>query len=201
MMQNDTNKKLAFDMLQESMNSYFTLSSKTWQSLLDISFFEEIKKGDVICSINDLPKYFSFVYKGLFRSYIIDDKGKEYNKNFFDEGTYPGSMVALLTNTYSLFEIEALEDSLIIHIDFKAYRELLIKADDLKLFQIYYLEKNWLIHKDAREVSIVQEDAQERYEDFLNNYSSLGARLSLFHIASHLGITPTQLSRIRKKQQ
>ena len=56
-----------------------------------------------------------------------------------------------------------------------------------------------MIHKDAREVSIVQDDAQERYEDFLMNYSSLGARLSQFHIASHLGITPTQLSRIRKK--
>lgn len=200
-MNDNPTAKLAFNMLQESMNSYFPLSPETWQSLLDISFFEEIKKGDVICSINDIPTYFSFVYKGLLRSYIIDDKGKEYNKNFFDEGTYPGSMVALLTNSFSLFEIQALENSLIIHIDFKAYRQLLIQANDLKLFQIYYLEKNWLIHKDAREVSIVQDDAQERYEDFLMNYSSLGARLSQFHIASHLGITPTQLSRIRKKQQ
>ncbi|NQY22684.1 MAG: cyclic nucleotide-binding domain-containing protein [Campylobacteraceae bacterium] len=200
-MNDNPTAKLAFNMLQESMNSYFPLSPETWKSLLDISFFEEIKKGDVICSINDVPKYFSFVYKGLLRSYIIDDKGKEYNKNFFDEGTYPGSMVALLTNSFSLFEIQALENSLIIHIDFKAYRQLLIQANDLKLFQIYYLEKNWLIHKDAREVSIVQDDAQERYEDFLMNYSSLGARLSQFHIASHLGITPTQLSRIRKKQQ
>ena len=200
-MKDNPTAKLAFNMLQESMNSYFPLSPETWQSLLDISFFEEIKKGDVICSINDIPKYFSFVYKGLLRSYIIDDKGKEYNKNFFDEGTYPGSMVALLTNSFSYFEIQALENSLIIHIDFKAYRQLLIKENDLKLFQIYYLEKNWLIHKDAREVSIVQDDAQERYEDFLSNYPSLGARLSQFHIASHLGITPTQLSRIRKKRQ
>lgn len=200
-MKDNPAEELAFNMLQESMNSYFPLSSQTWQSLLDISFFEEIKKGDVICSINDIPKYFSFVYKGLLRSYIIDDKGKEYNKNFFDEGTYPGSMVALLTNSFSYFEIQALENSLIIHIDFKAYRQLLIQANDLKLFQIYYLEKNWLIHKDAREVSIVQDDAQERYEDFLMNYSSLEARLSQFHIASHLGITPTQLSRIRKKRQ
>ena len=200
-MKDNPTAKLAFNMLQESMNSYFPLSPETWQSLLDISFFEEIKKGDVICSINDIPKYFSFVYKGLLRSYIIDDKGKEYNKNFFDEGTYPGSMVALLTNSFSYFEIQALENSLIIHIDFKAYRQLLIQANDLKLFQIYYLEKNWLIHKDAREVSIVQDDAQERYEDFLMNYSSLEARLSQFHIASHLGITPTQLSRIRKKRQ
>ena len=131
-MNDNPTAKLAFNMLQESMNSYFPLSPETWKSLLDISFFEEIKKGDVICSINDVPKYFSFVYKGLLRSYIIDDKGKEYNKNFFDEGTYPGSMVALLTNSFSLFEIQALENSLIIHIDFKAYRQLLIQANDIK---------------------------------------------------------------------
>ena len=113
---------------------------------------------------------------------------------------FPGSMVALLTNETSCFEIEALEDSQVIFIDFKKYRELLLKYEDLKLFHIYYLEKNWVIHKDGREVDIVQKDADERYEDFEQNYPELSKRLTQYHIASHLGITPTQLSRIRKKR-
>lgn len=118
---------------------------------------------------------------------------------FFDENTFPGSMVALLTSTPSRFTIEALEPSSIIEINFKDYRRLLIEKHDLKLFQIYYLEKNWLILKEAREIEIVQNNTTQRYKKFLAEYPSLEERLPQYHIASHLGVTPTQLSRIRKK--
>jgi hypothetical protein len=45
----------------------------------------------------------------------------------------------------------------------------------------------------------VQEDASQRYVRFIQDYPFLVERLPQHHIASHLGITPTQLSRIRKK--
>ena len=115
-----------------------------------------------------------------------------------DEGMFPGSMTALLTSTPSVLVFEAVEDVLIIEINFVAYRKLMIEKDDLKLFQIYYLEKNWLLAKDAREIEIVQDDATARYLRFIEQYPSLVGRLPQYHIASHLGITPTQLSRIRK---
>jgi hypothetical protein len=92
-----------------------------------------------------------------------------------------------------------LEESLIFEIDFACYRQLLLEKDDLKLFQIRYLEKNWLLAKDAREIEIVQEDATTRYLRFIEEYPNLVDRLPQYHIASHLGVTPTQLSRIRKK--
>jgi hypothetical protein len=87
----------------------------------------------------------------------------------------------------------------LIEIDFLAYRRLLLEYDDLKLFQIYYLEKNWLLDKDEREISLVQLDASARYQQFMSDFPRLVERLPQYHIASHLGITPTQLSRIRKK--
>ena len=83
-------------------------------------------------------------------------------------------------------------------IDFLAYRQLMTEKSDLKLFQIYYLEKNWLLAKDSREIEIVQEDATARYLRFIDESPALVNRLAQYHIASHLGITPTQLSRIRK---
>lgn len=93
---------------------------------------------------------------------------------------------------------ETIEDTLIIEIDFLAYRQLMTEKSDLKLFQIYYLEKNWLLAKDSREIEIVQEDATARYLRFIDESPALVNRLAQYHIASHLGITPTQLSRIRK---
>lgn len=196
----NNNKTIAFTALRNAMNTYFKISDKTWNDLEDICTYMEIKKNDYITRFNEHPSGFYFVSVGLFRSYILNEKGNEYNKNFFFENTFPGSMVALLKKQTSNFEIQALENSQVIHIDFKKYRELLLKYDDLKLFQIYYLENNWLISKDAREVDIVQKDADERYDEFLETYENQHSRLTQYHIASHLGITATQLSRIRKKR-
>jgi len=194
------NLELAFKKLRESLDKYNKLENKTWKDFKSICTFKYIKKNETICKINEKPEGFHFVSVGLFRTFILNEKGVEYNKNFFSENMFPGSMVALLKDETSCFEIEALEDSQVIFINFKKYRELLLKYEDLKLFHIYYLEKNWLIHKDGREVDIVQKDADERYEDFEQNYPELSKRLTQYHIASHLGITPTQLSRIRKKR-
>ena len=192
-------KDKAFFALREVMESYSPLSDQTWQSLQTICDVREIAKNCNLYQIGEYPSSFSFVYSGLFRAFAMDDKGNEYNKVFFDEGMFPGAMTALLTATPSQQTIESLEPSIVIIINFKAFRKLLIAADDLKLFHIYYLEKNWLLAKDAREIQIIQEDASQRYQRFLSSHGSLCARIPQYHIALHLGITPTQLSRIRKK--
>ena len=180
------------------MESYSTISNETWMAIQSICKFRSLHKYDILYSLGDLPRTYSFVYSGLLRLFVIDKKGNEYNKKFFDEGSFPGSMAALLTSKPSQFTIEALEPSSIIEIDFSKFRELLIKKNDLKLFQIYYLEKNWLLEKDSREVEIIQEDATQRYHRFMKEHPTIVSRLTQYHIASHLGITPTQLSRIRK---
>ncbi|BFM22134.1 hypothetical protein R50076_31830 [Gilvimarinus japonicus] len=180
------------------MEGYSPISDDTWLEFKKISKLRSLTKKSLLYKVGDVPSSFSYVYSGLVRCFSCDAKGNEYNKNFFDEGKFPGAMTALLTSTPSAFTFEAVEDTFIIEIDFPAYRQLMIDKDDLKLFQIYYLEENWLLAKDARETEIVQEETTERYLRFINQYPSLVDRLPQYHIASHLGITPTQLSRIRK---
>ncbi|WP_116473540.1 Crp/Fnr family transcriptional regulator [Zobellella maritima] len=192
-------KARAFAALRQALAGYYPLGDDTWAAFRAICRYRELARHEVLYRAGELPDSFAFVHAGLFRVYVVDDKGNEYNKNFFDEGRFPGAMTALLKNEPSRFTIEALEDAAIIEIHFQKYRRLLLARDDLKLFQIHYLEQNWLLAKDAREVELVQEGATQRYLRFLREYPSLANRLPQYHIASHLGITPTQLSRIRKK--
>lgn len=192
-------EKMSFLALRHSLETYAPISDKSWQSLKDISIFRKVKKQTLLYRAGDIPQSYAYIYQGLVRGFVCDDKGNEYNKKFFDEGTFPGAMSALLTNTPSKLGFDALEETLLIEIDFLAYRQLLHESDDLKLFQIYYLEKNWLLDKDEREIALVQQDASVRYQKFIMEFPRLVARLPQYHIASHLGITPTQLSRIRKK--
>ncbi|WP_223683205.1 Crp/Fnr family transcriptional regulator [Flavobacterium hibisci] len=103
-----------------------------------------------------------------------------------------------MLQTPSNFTIEALEDCVIINIDYKKYMKLINENEDLKNFYIAHLEKNWIIEKEQREVALVMQNATERYVQLLEKHTDIADRIPLLHIASHLGITPTQLSRIRK---
>ncbi|TBR42251.1 Crp/Fnr family transcriptional regulator [Marinomonas agarivorans] len=189
----------AYQALQETLNSYYPLSPDTWRLYKGICHIQHVKKGELLYGLNKIPSSFSFVVKGIFRAYTVNKKGQEYNKMFFNECMFPGPMTALLTNTSSQFSIEALEDSTVVCIDFKSYRKLLETQHDLKMLHILYLEKNWLLVKDVRETELVQEDAKVRYLRFIRENQALAKRIPQYHIASHLGITPTQLSRIRKQ--
>jgi CRP-like cAMP-binding protein len=188
-----------YQAFKQALNAYTPISSATWQALKAVTQIKRLEKHQVLYQAGDIPSTFAWVFHGLIRGFVCDDKGNEYNKKFFDEDKFPGAMSALLTNTPSKLGFDALEETLLIEIDFLAYRKLLLEYDDLKLFQIYYLEKNWLLDKDQREIALVQQDASARYQQFLSEFPSLVERLPQYHIASHLGITPTQLSRIRKK--
>ena len=195
----DTALSLALLQLKKALNSYAPLSDDTWQEFRRLCQWRRLDKQQLLYRAGDPLSSFAFVVSGLLRVFITDEKGTEYNKNFFAEDSFPGSMTALLTGSPSTFSIEALEPCVLLEIDFKGYRDLLLAREDLKLFHIYYLEKHWLLAKDRREVEIVQEDAARRYQRFLKEYPVISQRLPQYHIASHLGVTPTQLSRIRKK--
>jgi len=184
--------------LRKAIEGYCAISDQTWGKLCQISVPVNLQKAQPFIRAGVTPHFFGFVYTGLLRAYTTGGNGNEYNKIFFAENTFPGAMVALLTASASTFTIEALEDAYVLQIDFSAYRQLLHTCDDLKWFHILYLEKNWILDKEKREVAFVQNSATERYVLFKQNYASLEGRIPQFHVASHLGITPTQLSRIRK---
>lgn len=184
--------------LRQGFERYCPLDEETWNGLQEISSLVEYPKDGFLSRQGEVPSSFGFVCHGLLRGFSSNESGHQYNKVFFKEGTFPGSMIALLTNTPSAIAIQALEPSSVMRIHFRAYRRLLEQRSDLKWFQILYLEQNWLLAKEPREVALVQKNATQRYLDFLRDHPDLEKRLPQYHLASHLGVTPTQLSRIRR---
>ena len=184
--------------LNKTLNSYSTISNETWNKFKEICTIRSIKKGEYAYDLYDEVNEISFVYKGLFRTFSINEQGEEYTKNFFWETRFYGPMVALLTNSEVNACVQALEDSIVVDIKHDKYRELLKEANDLKMYHILYLEKHWILQKDHNTYALVLEDAKLRYERFLDEFSHILSRLSQYHIASYLGISTTHLSRIRK---
>jgi len=189
----------AYSHLHQVLLSYHSFSQSSWNAYSDCCSAKTLKKGEILYQLGQVPSKFAFVHKGLMRAYLLDNRGNEYNKNFFSEGRFPGCMTSLLQQTPSLLEVQALEDCELIEIDFISFRRLLETDTDIMKFHINYLEKHWLLEKEQKELNYLRFEAKERYQDFLRLYENIVPRLTQYHIASFLGITPTQLSRIRKE--
>lgn len=184
--------------LKLKFESYAPISNESWALIESILTFQQLEKDEVLLRNGQIAKSIHFVCKGALRAFVTDYDGNIYNKNIFLEADFAGSTVSYLLNTPSNFTLEALEETILINLNYKKYRQLIDQNIDLKNFYISYLENNWVIEKEQREVSLVMENATERYLKLLKKYPNIDQRIQKLHIASHLGITPTQLSRIRK---
>ncbi|NJB81901.1 Crp/Fnr family transcriptional regulator [Wenyingzhuangia aestuarii] len=184
--------------LKKAMHSYSKISEETWELMLDLFEFQTLSKGETLINAGQTAKNIHFICKGILRSFITDAEGSVYSKNIFLENSFAATKVSLLLDTPSYFSIEALEDCILLNFNFKKYKQLIKEHADLKDFYIAYIEHNWIVEKEQREISLVMDNASERYIKLLKKHPSIDQRVSKQHIASHLGITPTQLSRIRK---
>ncbi|CAD0008065.1 Crp/Fnr family transcriptional regulator [Flavobacterium chungangense] len=192
------NKETYLNNLKLTIESYYPISEQSWKLIQNSTEFQTLKKGKTLLQNGEIAKNLHFIAKGILRAFITDQQGNFYNKNLFPENSFAGSKVSLMLQTPSNFTIEALEDCVLININYKKYMELINENDDLKNFYIAHLEKTWIIEKEQREVALVMQNATERYVKLLEKHPEIADRVPLLHIASHLGITPTQLSRIRK---
>jgi len=184
--------------LKSKFESYALISNESWLLIESIITFQTLKKGELLLTSGQIAKNLHYVCKGILRAYIINNEGNIYNKNIFFENEFCGSKVSLLQRIPSDFSLETLEESVLINLEYKKYRKLINENDDLKNFYIAYLEKNWVIENEQKEISLVMKNATERYQVLLQKHPNILQRVPQLHIASHLGITPTQLSRIKK---
>lgn len=143
------------------------------------------------------PKLF-FLLKGYVRYMSVSEDGKEFTQSFASAPGIAGSTRAMTRSVCSLFSVEALEDVLCLEFSWQDFFSKM-KDQDGFLYAYNQLLENLFINKEEREYAFVQHSAEQRYLNFLKENSSLVNKLPLKMIASHIGITPIALSRIRKK--
>lgn len=180
----------------EKIRTYYNISEQAelaWKRLLQQ---KEYRKGDNVLNIGQHPKKMSFVVSGLLSQHYIGENGDAVIKYFFPEQRIAASLSAMLANKPSEFSITALEDTTVLEYDFFEFRKLFDPFPDLAHFYIAYNDLHWIIEKEPLEITFRTETAAKRYDDFLQKYPTLVQRIKKHHIASYLGITPTQLSRI-----
>lgn len=166
------------------------------QTLVNDSKLYFAKKGEKIQNIGDVNTQIYFLKEGLFRGYFLDINGREITDCF---GITPGAAAVscLDLDIPTPICIEALEDSVMISVSCKVLFPLL--KSNLELISLYnqFLRTSLKIHWESK-IMLAQYTASERYIWFLDHFPGLIDRISHKYIASFLGISPVQLSRIRR---
>jgi CRP-like cAMP-binding protein len=143
------------------------------------------------------PKLF-FLIKGMVRYMSVSAEGKEFTQSFAVAPGISGSTRAMTRNVDALFSIEALDDVICLEFEWHVFFEQMkSKAGFMAAYN--RLLENMFIKKEEREYAFVQQSAEQRYLTFLDKNPELGDKIPLKMIASHIGITPIALSRIRNK--
>ncbi len=184
--------------LKKEFDSVFPLSNTTWKAFADILVTTEYRKHEYILKAGEMPKSIHYLVKGIVIIYFVNGDGKIYSKNLLFENEFPAATASLLKSARSNLTMEVVEDALVLSFEFHRLKELMEKYTDLKDLYLRYLELNWVIKKDAREISIATEDATTRYKALISAHPDIDSRVPAYHLSSYLNITPTQLSRIRK---
>jgi CRP-like cAMP-binding protein len=185
--------------LYKYLNQITPISDKTW-GLLHTCFVQKaLKKSDYFCKVDKVATQIAFLQKGVVRSFYTNNEGQELNKNFFVAPAFIGAYSSLITQTPNKLAQQALTDCIILETDYANIKQLYDVCPDLerlgRLIAEYYF-----VEKEIREVNLLNLEAKDYYKIFQKQYPTLEQQISQYHIASFLGITATQLSRIRAEK-
>ena len=184
---------------EKYLSNFTSLPSAAMQALLDL--FEPItmQKGEHLATEGEFAKKLAFVQSGVLRAYYRSPKGEEFNKIFFVNPAIVGAYSSLITGQRNMINIQCLTDCELLQTNFAQILALYDEHPTVERLNRVIAE-DFFVKKERREMSLVMNDASERYAMFQQEFPELENQVAQYHVASYLGITPTQLSRIRAKK-
>lgn len=185
--------------VKEFIEKVAPMSDADFELLSSKAIKAKFKKGSLLIKEGQVCNRLLYIERGLFRYYLLH-KGCDYTKDFALETQNPfcTAYTSLMLQKPSEIWIEALENSEVWSWN---------KEDVLPLFHDH---PAWLrfakamvdrmyFRKERREIAFLKCSPSERYKQFRTEFPELLQRVSQYHVATYLGITPESLSRIRKR--
>lgn len=139
-----------------------------------------------------------FLESGFARSYVTDPSGNDISTGFFTPGNIVIDWPSFFMRVPTRENIQALSDCVCWQLGYADFQHLFHSIAPFReqgrgnLVQSYFALKN-------RSISMIADQAKERYRRLLKEKPEIVQNVSLKQIATYLGITDTSLSRIRRE--
>lgn len=184
--------------LTSALQALAPISPALEAALASVIRREELPARQLLLQPGQVAQRLYFIEQGLARGYVLH-AGQEVSSWFMREGDFVISIVSFLTQQPSTEYIELLEPSMLHSISYQQLQELYRTFPEFNyvgrvLTERYYVQSEQRAHQ-LRTLS-----AAARYARLVADFPSLMQRVPLKYLASHLGISPETLSRLRAKR-
>ncbi len=190
---------MTYDIDTQSLRSHLEkispMTDDAWAELEPLFKTKTLKRNEYLLREGARVNDCYLLLDGVIRVFY-NKMGNEYNKTFFTPGMFPTALTALLSDSPSLISFQALTPCQLIAFSYRQFRALFEEHRSLERLLLKILEEIW-IKKERHDIRMVTNDATTNYLIFREEYPDLENLIPQYHIASYLGITPIQLSRIR----
>jgi CRP-like cAMP-binding protein len=165
-------------------------------SLLRIT---RVKKKQYIVQPDFTCRYRSYIVSGAMRAYLVDKNGDDHTIAFAIEDWWISDYNSYIFQTPASMFVEAVEDTVLIQIDYNAEQLLMETHPKFERF-FRIITQRAFAYLQRRIMANLTMTAEERYEEFSNKYPKLVNRFHQYAIASYLGFSTEFLSKIRNKR-
>ncbi|MGK0308748.1 MAG: CRP-like cAMP-binding protein [Urechidicola sp.] len=186
------------DKLIEQINKTHPLSRESWIKLNPLIEIKNYSAKEKIVEIGNRTDHFYFLFYGIVRSYEIRNS-KEYSCFIFHDNNYFAAFPALITKKKSFIAIECLTECRIVSCNYYDFIKLTENSLELNILYRKILE-SFFISTEKREIELISLLAIDRYLTLKKRIPKIDNLISQKQIASHLGISSVQLSRLKKEQ-
>jgi CRP-like cAMP-binding protein len=182
--------------LKTFIGKYITLSPDEMEEIAGKFKHKAIKKNDYLLREGETCRDLVFVQKGCLRLYYLADD-VEVSVWFAFAESSAIEIYSFISENPSGYFLQAIEDSEILYLP---------KAELNKLYQQHpkmqeMMRNFWedvILNLINRFTALQKDSAEKRYRDLMNKPGYLQT-IPQKYLASFIGVTPTSLSRIRKK--
>lgn len=188
------------EVLEKYINDHIKKPNK--QEIKDILVvFEEkeLKKGAFFKAPFTIGKEFGFLVKGSLRLVIFKENGEEITARLLQEYSFVADVFGVRNQQSTPIGIECLEATSMLVAPIEKANKLLETNLAFNILIREYITTN-AAEMGRNHLLFLTGTAKERYQFIVENNPNLLKKFPLRYIASMIGVTPTQLSRIRNNK-
>ncbi len=175
------------------------LSDEDLKLIRSMAVERTVRRKQFLLHQGQVCRYKIFVSKGLLRTYRTREDGSEHVIVFSPENWWTTDPESYENLTPALYNIDALEDSEVILWTKNDFVDLFARIPGLKAYSEKLISQNFISSRQ-RIFSAISSTAEEKYDEFIETYPDIFARVPLHMVASYLGVSRKTLSRIRYAQ-
>lgn len=176
---------------------YCALSKQAKEAIDGISQKHNLPKNTMVLNQGEVCRSVFLISCGVARMFYYHN-GNDITNRFFFDNEVIADMQSIYSKKPSLFQIQLLEDCQLIEIKYRELEKLYTRYHEIESIGRLLAIECFLEESEYSRL-FQMFSSKHRYIQLLEKYPDIINRVSLGYIASYIGVTQVQLSRIRSQ--